>query len=111
MVTVQGQYAQFRFFRPQAQSVYLAGDFNRWNATQLQMAPAGGGYWVAVVRLPEGSYKFRYSADGQWFLDYASFGIEQGPFGPDSIVRVGPASEQASDGPAFPRRSYERHIA
>ena len=111
MVTVHGQYAQFRFFRPQAKSVYLAGDFTRWNAGQVRMVPSGGGYWVAVLRLPEGAYKFRYSADGQWFLDYASFGIEEGPFGPDSVVRIGPTSEAGAGGVAPQQPQYERRIA
>jgi 1,4-alpha-glucan branching enzyme len=88
MVTVHGDYVQFRFYRPGAQSVHLAGDFNGWKADQLQMVPAGNGYWLAVVRLKAGSYRFRYFADGRWYTDYAAFGVEYGPYGPDSVVRV-----------------------
>ena len=88
MVTVQGNFAQFRFYRPQALDVQVLGDFNGWRAGVLRMRPAGDGYWVAGVHLAGGSYKFRYLADGQWFTDYAAFGVEYGQFGVDSIVRV-----------------------
>jgi hypothetical protein len=46
------------------------------------------GYWRAIVELPAGEFKFRYCADGEWFTDYAAFGVEPGRFGMDSIVRV-----------------------
>jgi 1,4-alpha-glucan branching enzyme len=97
MVTVHGNYVQFRFFRPGAQAVHLAGDFNGWQDHALQMIPTANGYWVAVLRLEPGSYRFRYYADGRWFADYAAFGIEYGPYGPDSVVRVAPP---AADVPA-----------
>jgi 1,4-alpha-glucan branching enzyme len=90
MVTVHGSYVQFRFYRPSAQKVYLAGEFNGWQEDQLPMVPAGNGYWLAVLRLQPGSYRFRYRADGQWFTDYAAFGIEYGPYGPEGVVRVAP---------------------
>ena len=90
MVTVHGSYVQFRFFRPNAHSVTLAGDFNGWKEDQLRMIPSEDGYWLAVLRLPEGSYRFRYLADGKWYADYGAFGIEYGPHGPDSVVRVAP---------------------
>ena len=88
MVKVDGNTAEFRFFRPGAKRVYVVGDFNHWQAGRLPMDPTGGGYWTARIRLPAGTFKFRYWADGDWFTDYASFGIEYGPFGPDSIVDI-----------------------
>ena len=40
------------------------------------------------MKLPAGEFRFRYCADGEWFADYAAFGVEPGRFGLDSIVRV-----------------------
>jgi 1,4-alpha-glucan branching enzyme len=88
MVSVEDGVAYFRFFRPSAQAVYLVGDFNQWRAREVAMRRDREGYWQASIRLPRGIYRFRYWADGQWFTDYAAFGIEQGPRGSDSIVRV-----------------------
>ncbi len=91
MVTVTGNVAQFCFFRPQARAVHLAGDFNGWQSDELAMIRTTDGYWHAQVELPEGEFKFRYLADGEWFLDYAGFGLEYGLHGPDSIVRIAPS--------------------
>lgn len=88
MVTLNGTVAEFRFFRPSARQVYLAGDFNSWRPNQLAMKRTASGYWVAQVHLPPGTFKFRYLADGEWFADYAAFGIEHGLFGFDGVVRV-----------------------
>jgi 1,4-alpha-glucan branching enzyme len=88
MVSQQGEWVEFRFFRPSAKRVELAGDFNHWRVGELQMLPCGDGYWRTRVRLLEGEYKFRYRADGVWYTDFAAFGVEPGQFGLDSVVRV-----------------------
>ena len=88
MVTLKNGFAEFLFYRPLAEQVNLAGDFNDWRAGELPMTPAGDGYWVAHLRLPAGEFKFRYCADGEWYTDYAAFGVEPGRYGLDSVVRV-----------------------
>jgi len=88
MVTLKDNLVEFRFFRPHASQVHLAGDFNNWREGELPMQAAGEGYWVARMKLPAGEFKFRYCADGEWFTDYAAFGVEPGRFGMDSVVRV-----------------------
>jgi 1,4-alpha-glucan branching enzyme len=88
MVDVNGHYATFRFYRPWAREVYLAGTFNNWRANELRMTPTGDGWWRAGLLLPPGDHRFRYIADGQWFTDYAAFGIEYGPLGPDSALHI-----------------------
>ena len=88
MVQTHGDWAEFRFYRPDARKVSLAGDFNHWRTVELPMRRDPDGYWTAGLRLANGTHKFRYFADGQWFCDYAAFGIEYGPFGPDSVVEV-----------------------
>jgi len=74
MVIVNGNQAEFSFFRPAAR--------------QVPMIRRSDGHWQAKLSLPPGTFKFRYCADGEWFTDYAAFGIEFGPFGPDSLLRV-----------------------
>jgi 1,4-alpha-glucan branching enzyme len=88
MVDVNGRYASFRFFRPQAREVYLAGTFNHWRPNELRMTSTGDDWWRAGLMLPAGEHRFRYVADGQWFTDYAAFGIHYGPLGPDSVLLV-----------------------
>ena len=88
MVSVRGNLAEFRFFRPSAKCVQIVGDFNNWRPDQLRMQLCDDGWWQARLMLPPGTYRFRYNADGQWFTDYAAFGIEYGPFGQNSLLRV-----------------------
>jgi len=93
MVEARDGWAVFHFFRPRAGQVHVAGDFNGWEREELPMRRDGGGYWKAALRLPTGSYRFRYFADGQWFCDFAAFGVVYGPFGPDSLIRIGRDSD------------------
>lgn len=88
MVTVTGQWVEFSFFRPQASMVHIAGEFNEWRQGELPMSRGGDGYWGARVKLPAGEFRFRYCADGEWFTDYAAFGVEPSEFGLVSVVRV-----------------------
>lgn len=90
MVSIDGDWAEFTFFRPQAQQVFIAGDFNDWREGEFTMSPMGDGYWTARMRMPAGVFKFRYCADGAWYTDFAAFGVEPGRFGLDSVIRVEP---------------------
>jgi len=97
MVAINGNVVEFRFFRPEARSVKVAGDFNGWRLDELPMTRSPDGYWRASKRLPPGVFRFRYCADGQWFPDYAAFGLEEGPYGFDSVLVVGPPAPSTVD--------------
>jgi len=81
---------QFTFICPQAQHVTIAGDFNGWQST-FAMTRLDEKRWRSRLQLAPGLYQFRYCADGQWFNDYAAFGLEHGPFGLNSVLKVEPA--------------------
>ncbi len=97
MVKVLTDSVEFVFYRPQARQVFLVGEFNGWRENQLRMSSSRDGYWRAQLALPAGEFKFRYCADGEWFADYAAFGVEPGLFGMDSVVRSA-AGDAASGG-------------
>ena len=90
MVTVEDGCVDFTFFRPDAKSVSIAGDFNDWKINDVAMKPMGNGNWGCRMSLPAGEYRFRYCADGAWFADYAACGLEPGSFGMDSLLVVSP---------------------
>ena len=108
MVNVSGQWVEFRFFRPGAKRVHLAGEFNGWKDKELPMMRCDDGYWQARLRLPAGEFRFRYCADGQWYTDYAAFGVEPGEFGLDSVLLVPaqPAQPIAAQAPASAKGQY-----
>ena len=88
MVTIDGKWVDFAFYRPEAKHVCIAGAFNGWRTGEIEMLPAGDGNWKVRVCLPSGEFRFRYCADGEWFTDYAACGLAPGRFGMDSIVVV-----------------------
>jgi 1,4-alpha-glucan branching enzyme len=83
-----GGLVEFRFFRPGAATVSVAGSFNQWSQSAHQMTRAGDGWWTAKVALPAGEYRFRYVADQTWFTDFAAYGVEPTTVGANSILVV-----------------------
>lgn len=59
----------FRLNQPEAQSVYLVGNFNEWNPTLHPLRKTKKGHWSITITLPRGRYEYRYVVDGQWFTD------------------------------------------
>jgi 1,4-alpha-glucan branching enzyme len=89
MVRVKrGNWVEFNFFRPEAHQVCLVGDFNGWQIGATPMRGRRDGNWIVRLRLPAGHHRFRYHADGQWYTDFAAFGLDHGPFGTDSLLWV-----------------------
>ena len=70
----------FRFCHATHGPVFLVGDFCHWKTDHLPMRRVSDCEWMLMLRLPPGTYEFRYFADGQWFTDYASFGVTQNTF-------------------------------
>lgn len=66
---------EFRFLRPGAREVALAGDFNGWSPV-ISMQSDAQGWWTIRLLLEPGDYRFRYVADGHWYTDFAANGVE-----------------------------------
>jgi 1,4-alpha-glucan branching enzyme len=79
---------EFRFYRPSVNWVKLAGDFCQWARNAIAMQPIGDGWWLALLNLQAGEYRFRYIADGKWFTDFASHGIEIDKQGWNSVLLI-----------------------
>jgi 1,4-alpha-glucan branching enzyme len=78
----------FRFYRPNVSTVCVAGTFNDWQQDATPMIDAGEGWWTLTLNLPPGDYQFRYVADGAWFTDQASHGVERTHLGWNSVLVV-----------------------
>ena len=83
---------EFSFFRLGVRQVFLGGESNDWNTSTLPMRREPDGWWRCRLRLAPGTYRFRYLADRQWYLDYAAFGVERDSLGMwNSVVWVAPS--------------------
>jgi 1,4-alpha-glucan branching enzyme len=100
MVGIEGRLVRFEFLRPSAAEVRVVGNFPA-DVGSVTMQRRNSGHWTAAVELPPGTYRFRYEADGQWFNDYAAFGLDHGPFGLESVVRVQKGASSPTAVPGF----------
>lgn len=87
---------EFRFLRPDAREVALAGDFSEW-APNRKMVRDVNGWWTIRLALEPGEYRFRYVADGEWYTDFASNGVEFGKNGWISMLVVPAVGAAACD--------------
>lgn len=60
---------EFVYLAPGAKKVYLAGTFNSWDTSSLQMKKNKKGQWKTTVKLLPGRYEYKYFADGSWITD------------------------------------------
>jgi len=107
--------AEFWFYRPEAGEVLIAGDFNNWQPS-FAMTKEPTGWWRGRIKLGFGTYQFMYVADGQWYADYAAFGLEPSPYGWNSVVRiqpilVSPCSTQDVEGAGAAETDADRQAA
>ncbi len=66
ILATRGKNVEFVFRTPNAKKVYLAGDFNSWEAESLPMKKYTEGAWEAVVTLPPGRYEYKMLVDDAW---------------------------------------------
>jgi 1,4-alpha-glucan branching enzyme len=88
-MTIQGDdgRVEFRFYRPGVRDVRVVGDFSG-GSTTLPMSCDEPGWWSAKATFSGGEYRFRYVADGMWYTDFASNGVELAKHGFDSILVI-----------------------
>jgi len=60
---------------PQAQSVSLVGDFNRWNPVAHPLRQMPDGAWMLTVELAHGHHRYAFLVDGALTLDPRAQGI------------------------------------
>lgn len=60
---------------PNAESVRLVGDFNRWNVATTPMQRMPDGRWTASLELHHGHHRYLFLVDGEPMLDPRATGI------------------------------------
>ncbi len=79
---------EFSLHFPDAEGVFLAGDFNNWNVTTLPMKKDGEGIWEVDVGLTPGRYEYRFWVNGVWHNDPEAHEVVENPFGSQNCVRI-----------------------
>jgi 1,4-alpha-glucan branching enzyme len=59
---------EFRFEKPDAQTVDLMAEFNQWKGLPMTKQP--NGIWTLKVSVPPGTYGYKFLIDGKdWVFD------------------------------------------
>jgi 1,4-alpha-glucan branching enzyme len=78
----------FELSAPEANQVYLAGDFNNWDTAGFPMKKDKKGIWKATASLKPGRYEYRFLVDGDWKNDPCCPGCVPNEFGSQNCVRI-----------------------
>ena len=80
----------FQFYAPNAQEVYVVGDFNNWKIDpDSKLAKKENGEWEKSFYLLPGRYRYKFVADGLWLWDPRNSEKEPNPYGDfDSVCQI-----------------------
>ena len=80
----------FTVHAERGKAVYLAGEFNGWDPKAKKMAyKSRAGVYTASVKLPAGTYQYKFVVDGAWCADPENTNAvpnDQGTF--NSVITV-----------------------
>ena len=76
----------FEIIAPEADTVFLVGDFNDWNLSTHPCKRNAKGIWKTSIKLGPGRYEYRFFIDGEWRNDPNSGPFASNPFGSDNCV-------------------------
>jgi 1,4-alpha-glucan branching enzyme len=65
-LVTRAKEVEFIFHSPNALKVFLAGEFNSWEAESLPMQKYKEDLWEAMVNLPPGRYEYKMLVDNAW---------------------------------------------
>jgi 1,4-alpha-glucan branching enzyme len=78
---------QFELLAPNAQKVYLAGNFNNWDTRANPMKKDKNGIWKTALSLKSGRYEYRFLVDGNWENDPSCCDCVPNEFGSQNCIR------------------------
>jgi len=74
---------------PDAQKVYVVGDFNDWELSDAALLQMEDGHWKTKLRLNKGQYRYKFVIDDQWVHDESNPMAEDDSYGgKNSILHV-----------------------
>lgn len=80
---------KFVYLAPQADKVYLVGDFNGWDTTRTPLARGDNGSWTVTLPLSAGRHLYAFVVDGSWSTDpHAPLAPDDGFGQPNSVKLV-----------------------
>lgn len=79
---------EFMLYAPDAEKVYLVGDFNKWDPEKHPMRKFKSGTCKKKIKLKPGCYEYLFVVDGIWKADPENSVKRPNPFGAENSVIV-----------------------
>ncbi len=73
---------------PEAQSVFVTGDFNDWDPKSQPLKKHSKKTWKVSVYLMPGRYEYRFLVDGRWQNDPKCTSYVSNTFGGENCVLI-----------------------
>jgi len=74
---------------PNAQRVYVVGDFNNWQINDDAILSKVNGSWSTTLKLKKGQYRYKFVIDDQWRHDESNPLSESDPYGGvNSLLKI-----------------------
>jgi len=88
MGSKQVRKTEFKLSAPQAESVFIAGDFNQWNPSSHPLKADANGTWRISLGLNPGRYEYRFFVDREWQNDPNCSSFVENPFGTSNSLKI-----------------------
>ena len=85
---VKKRKVQFKIYAPNANDVYLVGDFNKWNPIKKRLKMNEKGEWLTRSMLPVGEHQYKFIIDGEWVNDPGAVKYVTNGIGTQNSVRI-----------------------
>ena len=76
----------FEYDDQNAQSVYLVGSMNNWDASATLMKKDDDGVWRILLDLEYGLYAYKFFVDGEWKYDQDNPNFEDDGYGGSNSI-------------------------
>ncbi len=86
--TAKTPSTEFTLFAPEANEIYVVGDFTGWDVGKYRMRKFKTGLWKKKLPLKPGRYEYRFVIDGEWHTDPENISRQPNPFGSENSVLI-----------------------
>ena len=81
-----GKKVEFSLQALQEKEVFLAGEFNQWDAQTMPMKRGRDGNWKIRTSLLPGRYEYKFVVDNQWLEAFPGAELVPNHFGTQNCV-------------------------
>lgn len=109
-VSPKTKKVSFQITLPEADSVYVVGDFNGWSGDATPLKKGRGGVWKTDVKVESGDYQFRYLVNrNEWVNDDEAPAVPNQFGSHNSVIHVEyPAAKPAAKKPAAKKATAKK---